>query len=152
MAIKRTRLEMLRNLLQTNRFESQEEVLNALQEQGFKLAQPTLSRDLRTLKVSKVCTEDGGYAYILPEANEPEPKAQDIPYGFKSVDFVSNIAIVKTASTYANSLAIEIDRLNISEILGTVAGYDTLIVIMREGTPKSVVIDALKKTLPNYEE
>ena len=152
MAIKRTRLEMLRNLLQTNRFESQEEVLNALREQGFKLAQPTLSRDLRTLKVSKVCTEDGGYAYILPEANEPEPKAQDIPYGFKSVDFIGNFAIVKTASTYANSLAIEIDRLNIKEILGTVAGYDTLIVIMREDAPKSVVIDALKKLLPNYEE
>ncbi len=152
MAIKRTRLEMLRNLLQSNRFESQEEVLNALREQGFRLAQPTLSRDLKTLKVSKVCTEDGGYAYVLPEPTESEPKRQLVPYGFKSVDFEGNFAVVKTGSAYANSLALEIDNLNIKEIVGTVAGDDTIFVMLREGTSKTVVIDALKQILPNYGE
>ena len=131
MAIKRTRLEMLRSLLQANRFESQEEVLNALREQGFKLAQPTLSRDLRTLKVSKVCTEDGGYAYVLPETNEAEIQRRAVPYGFKSVDCSGNLAVIKTVTAYANSLASEIDNLNMNEIVGTVAGDDTILVIAK---------------------
>lgn len=152
MAIKRTRLETLRNLLQSNRFESQEEVLNALREQGFKLAQPTLSRDLRTLKVSKICTEDGGYAYILPESTDKEQRRQLVPYGFKSVDFSGSFAVIKTISAYANSLALEIDNLNIKEIVGTVAGDDTIFVMLREGTSKNVVIEALKQILPNYDE
>ena len=143
---------MLCNLLQSHRFESQEEVLNALREQGFKLAQPTLSRDLRTLKVSKVCTEDGGYAYILPDTAETEQKRQIVPYGFKNVDFAGNFAVIKTLSAYANSLALEIDNLNIKEIVGTVAGDDTIFVLMREGTAKSVILDALKQILPNYDE
>ena len=152
MAIKRTRLEMLRSLLQANRFESQEEVLNALREQGFKLAQPTLSRDLRTLKVSKVCTEDGGYAYVLPETNEAEIQRRAVPYGFKSVDFSGNLAVIKTVTAYANSLAAEIDNLNINEIVGTVAGDDTILVVLREGVGKTVIIDALKQILPSYDE
>ncbi len=143
---------MLRNLLQSNRFESQEEVLKALREQGFRLAQPTLSRDLKTLKVSKVCTEDGGYAYVLPETTETESKRQFVPYGFKSVDFEGHFAIVKTVTAYANSLALEIDNLDIKEIVGTVAGDDTIFVMLREGTSKNVVIDALKQILPNYDE
>lgn len=152
MAIKRTRLEMLRNLLQTNRFESQEEVLNALRDQGFKLAQPTLSRDLRTLKVSKVCTEDGGYAYVLPETSEIENRHQVVSYGFKSVDFSGNLAVIRTVTAYATSLAAEIDNLNIKEIVGTVAGDDTIIVVLREGVGKTAIIDALKQILPSYDE
>lgn len=152
MAVKRTRLEMLRNLLQTQRFESQEELLYALKEQGFKLAQPTLSRDLRTLKVSKICTEDGGYAYVLPEPVDNEPKRQLTHYGFKSVDFSGNLAVIKTVNAYANSLAAEIDNLNTNEILGTVAGDDTIIAVLREGTSKTVVIEALKSILSNIDE
>ncbi len=143
---------MLRNLLQNNRFESQEEVLNALREQGFKLAQPTLSRDLRTLKVSKVCTEDGGYAYVLPEPAETEQKSQSVPYGFKSVDFSGNLAVIKTVSAYANSLSLELDNLNVKDIVGTVAGDDTIIVVLKEGASKNVIIDALKTILPNLDD
>ncbi len=151
MTIKRTRLEMLRNLLQSNRFESQEELLFALKEKGFKLAQPTLSRDLRTLKVSKTCTEDGGYAYVLPESNDNQPKHQVVPNVFKSVDFSGNIAVVKTLPTYANPFSFEIDKLNREEIVGTVAGDDTIIVVLREGTSKTTMIDILKAILPEQE-
>lgn len=143
---------MLRSLLQTNRFESQEEVLNALREQGFKLAQPTLSRDLRTLKVSKVCTEDGGYAYILPENSDIEIKRQTTPFGFKVLDFSGNLAVIHTAPGYACSLAVEIDNLNIKEVVGTVSGDDTVIAVLREGTSKTVMIDVLKQILPSYDE
>ncbi len=152
MGIKRTRLEMLRNLLLTNRFESQEEVLKALGENGFRVAQPTLSRDLKTLKVSKICAEDGGYAYVLPETHPSDSKRKFVPYGFKSVDFEGNFAIIKTVSAYATSLALEIDNLEIKEIVGTVAGDDTIFVMLREGTSKTVVIDALKQILPKYDE
>jgi len=155
MAAKKTRLEMLRSLLQTNNYESQEQVLQALKESGFTVAQPTLSRDLRTLKVSKVCTENGGYAYVLPTHAEHEDSKRPVlphTYAFKSVEFSGNIAVFKTISGYAMGLATEIDHQNIKEIIGTVAGDDTIIAVLSEGTPKSVIYNMLKEIIPNYGE
>lgn len=152
MAVKRTRLEMLRNLLQSRRFESQEELLQALREEGFKLAQPTLSRDLRILKVSKVCTEDGGYAYTLPDTTDAEQKRQMVPYGFKEVFYSGNMAVIKTVETYAHSLAYEIDKTNAPGVIGTVAGDDTIIVVFHEGFRREDFNETLKQILPNYDE
>lgn len=155
MAAKKSRLEMLRSLLQANTYESQEQVLLALKESGFTVAQPTLSRDLRTLKVSKVCTENGGYAYVLPQAqdvNENKRPALPHTYAFKSVDFSGNIAVFKTISGYASGLSAEIDGMHCKEIVGTVAGDDTIFAVLREGTPKSVIYNLLKAIIPSYSD
>lgn len=154
MAAKKTRLEMVRTLLKENPYESQEELLAALKEAGFVVAQPTLSRDLRTLKVSKVFTDSGTYAYVLPAApltHEPKQHSHHT-YGFRSVDFSGNLAVIKTASGYAGSLSAELDRLDSADVVGTVAGDDTIIVVMREGTQRSVVHNMLKAVLPHYGE
>lgn len=153
MAAKKTRLEMLRTLVTNNVYESQEELLDALRNEGFAVAQPTLSRDLRTLKVSKVCTE-GGYAYVLPSATEQAEKYSPTPhsYGFKSVDFSGNIAVFKTINGHASSLSTVIDDRHVREIVGTVAGDDTIIAVLREGTPRSVIFNLLREIIPNYGE
>ena len=154
MAAKKTRLEMVRTLLKENPYESQEELLAALREAGFAVAQPTLSRDLRTLKVSKVFTDAGTYAYVLPAAplvHEPKQHSHHT-YGFRSVDFSGNLAVIKTASGYAGSLSAELDRLDSADVVGTVAGDDTIIVVMREGTQRSVIHNMLKAVLPHYGE
>ena len=155
MATKKSRLGVLRSLLQEHTFESQEGILRALIDSGFSVAQPTLSRDLRALKVSKVFTESGTYAYVLPQAKvEHEVRRHVVPhtYGFQSVEFSGNLAIIKTASGYASSLSGELDNLNSREVLGTVAGDDTIIVVLREGTSRSVITNMLKAVIPHYGE
>ena len=155
MAAKKSRLEVLRQLLQENAFESQEEMLRALTDAGFAVAQPTLSRDLRTLKVSKVFTDNGTYAYVFPKANAPHGGLHPVvphTYGFQSVDFSGNIAVVKTVSGYASSLAAEIDRLNAKDVVGTLAGEDTILVVLREGSTRAIVHNILKAIIPHYGE
>lgn len=142
-------------MLQNNAYESQEELLNALAESGFPVAQPTLSRDLRTLKVSKLFTEDGGYAYSLPEATRPKSSTQAmmaIPYGFESVDFSGNLAVLKTAGGYASMLASKLDSFESKDIVGTVAGDDTVIVVLREGTSRSIIYNLLRAVIPDFDE
>lgn len=155
MAAKKKRLEMLRSLLQNNTYESQEELLNALAESGFPVAQPTLSRDLRTLKVSKLFTDDGGYAYSLPGQTRPVEDYSAVvthSYGFQSVDFSGNLAVIKTTGAYASMLASKLDSYNSKDIVGTVAGDDTVIVVLREGTPRTIVYNLLRAIIPNFEE
>lgn len=142
-------------MLQNNAYESQEELLNALAESGFPVAQPTLSRDLRTLKVSKLFTEDGGYAYSLPETTRPKSSTQAmmaIPYGFESVDFSGNLAVLKTAGGYASMLASKLDSFESKDIVGTVAGDDTVIVVLREGTSRSIIYNLLRAVIPDFDE
>ena len=152
MAAKKVRLEMLRMLLQENCFESQDEMLRALANAGISVAQPTLSRDLRTLKVAKMFTENGTYAYLLPPETPNEANHPVMPhtYGFLSVDFSGNMAVIKTVSGYAMSLSAELDRLNSKDVVGTVAGDDTIFAVLREGTSRSVIHNMLKAIIPHY--
>ena len=154
MAAKKVRLEKLRTLLQENCFESQDEMLRALADAGVSVAQPTLSRDLRTLKVSKMFKENGNYAYLLPPENPHDAHRPVVPhtYGFLSVDFSGNMAVIKTVSGYAMSLSAELDRLNSQDVVGTVAGDDTIFAVLREGTSRSVVHNMLKAIIPHYGE
>ena len=142
-------------LLQENIYESQEEILNALIKGGFSVAQPTLSRDLRALKVSKVFTESGHYAYVLPQSKPLVDSRRPVTphtYGFQSVDFANNLAVIKTASGYASSLSGELDHLNAKEVVGTVAGDDTILVVLREGTSRNVIHNMLRAIIPHYGE
>ena len=154
MAAKKSRLEALRTLLQENTYESQEDILQALTAAGFAVAQPTLSRDLRVLKATKVFTDNGTYTYVLPKPSANNDTRPAVPYtlGFLSVEFSGNIAVVRTTNGYAGSLSSELDNLNAKELLGTVAGDDTFIIVLREGTPRSVVHNMLKAVVPNYKE
>ena len=150
MATKKSRLEVLRSLLQEHTFESQEAILRALIDSGYTVAQPTLSRDLRALKVAKIFTDSGTYAYVLPQSRAEHEISHT--YGFQSGEFSGNLAVIKTASGYASSLSGELDNLNAREVIGTVAGDDTIIVVLREGTSRNVINHMLKAVIPHYGE
>jgi len=156
MKIKNNRLEALRLIISSQQLGSQEELLGALQKEGFKLTQATLSRDLKQLKVAKAATMDGNYVYVLP--NESMYKRVQTPSsvremmqipGFMNINFSSNMAVIKTRPGYASSIAWNIDNSNIPEILGTIAGADTIFIVIKEGTPKSDIINALSDVVPN---
>ena len=156
MKIKNNRLEALRLIISSQQLGSQDELLNALQKEGFKLTQATLSRDLKQLKVAKAASMSGNYVYVLP--NETMYKRVSTPNsiremmkvpGFISINFSGNMGIIKTRPGYASSIAWNIDNSDIPEILGTIAGDDTIFIVIKEGIKHQEVISALSDFVPN---
>lgn len=156
MKVKNNRLEALRLIISSQQLGSQDELLNALQKEGFKLTQATLSRDLKQLKVAKAASMSGNYVYVLP--NETMYKRISSPNsiremmkvpGFISINFSGNIGIIKTRPGYASSIAWNIDNSNVPEILGTIAGDDTIFIVIKEGIRHQEVIEALSDVVPN---
>lgn len=151
---KSSRLEALRELIATRELASQEEVLKALAPMGFKLTQATLSRDLRQLKVVKQHASKGKYRYVLPsEPNYRRVSSQERGVlqapGFRSIHFSGNMVVVKTRPGHASSIAYNIDNAEIPEILGTIAGDDTIFMVKKEGVTEEEVVNRLSKVMPN---
>ena len=156
MKVKNNRLEALRLIISSQQLGSQDELLSALQKEGFKLTQATLSRDLKQLKVATAASMSGNYVYVLP--NETMYKRVSSPNtiremmkvpGFVSINFSGNIGIIKTRPGYASSIAWNIDNSDIPEILGTIAGDDTIFIVIKEGIKHQDVIDTLSDVVPN---
>jgi len=156
MKVKNNRLEALRLIISSQQLGSQDELLTALQKEGFKLTQATLSRDLKQLKVAKAASMSGNYVYVLP--NETMYKRVNTPNtiremmkvpGFVSINFSGNIGIIKTRPGYASSIAWNIDNSDIPEILGTIAGDDTIFIVIKEGVKHQEVINTLSDVVPN---
>ena len=156
MKVKTNRLEALRLIISSQQLGSQDELLNALQKEGFKLTQATLSRDLKQLKVAKAASMSGNYVYVLP--NETMYKRVNTPNtiremmkvpGFISINFSGNIGIIKTRPGYASSIAWNIDNSDIPEILGTIAGDDTIFIVIKEGVKHQQIINTLSDVVPN---
>ena len=157
MKVKNSRLEALKMLISSMELSSQEEVLRVLEQEGFKLTQATLSRDLKQLKVAKAASMNGKYVYVLP--NETMYKRIHKPLsaaemmmtpGFISINFSGNIAVIKTRPGYASSIAYNIDTSEMPEILGTIAGDDTIIVVIKEGVSHEEVTESLSQLMPGF--
>ena len=139
MKIKTSRMEALKMIISSQELGSQEEVLKALAKEGFTLTQATLSRDLKQLKVAKAASMNGEYVYVLP--NETMYRRVHKPLsaremlhtpGFISIHFSGNMGVIKTRPGYASSLAYNIDNADFPEILGTIAGDDTIFIVIDE--------------------
>jgi len=147
----------IRKIIQTGTVHSQDELLAALKGKGFDLTQATLSRDLKVLQVAKVPHPVRGYVYTMPENGQGMSKAEQIRVnyladGFKDLQFSGNLAVLRTLPGYASSIAAVIDQTNSWEILGTVAGDDTILIIQREGISKKDLMEALIKIMPKLRE
>lgn len=150
MKTKDRRLEAIKMIISGKEVGSQEEVLNELRKEGFSLTQATLSRDLKQLKVAKAASMNGKYVYVLP--NETMYRRSHKPLsagemlsnpGFLSINFSGNLGVIKTRPGYASSIAYNIDNSNVPEILGTIAGDDTIIIVLREGVDHNALIDGI---------
>ena len=156
MKIKNKRLEALRLIISSRHVGSQEELMQALLDEGFTLTQATLSRDMKQLKVAKASTMGGDYIYVLP--NETMYKRvstassvremMQVP-GFLSINFSGNMGVIKTRPGHASAIAWSIDRSELPQLLGTIAGDDTIFIVIKEGCSRQEVIDALSQVVPN---
>lgn len=148
------RLEVLRVILGSSGMSSHEQILKELAKNGIDVTQATLSRDLTKLRAMKVIAPDG-YRYVLP--NNPlyrrtfEPEV--VPTflrstGFESIQFSGNIAVIHTRPGYAGGLASDIDSHKLSTIIGSVAGDDTVIVVLAEDADRQQFVDELAELIP----
>jgi transcriptional regulator of arginine metabolism len=134
MKTRRTRLLQLEEIIRTVRVGSQDELLKELQAKGIEVTQATLSRDLKQLKVVKLPADNGEYIYSLSTDAQMNPLSIDSSAwkGILSIEFSRNLAVIKTRPGYASAVASDIDELNAPEFLGTIAGDDSVLLILRE--------------------
>ncbi len=156
MKAKKDRIEALKMLISSKEFCSQEDVLNELVREGYEVTQATLSRDMKLLKIAKASSMNGKYVYVLP--NETMYKRVTTPKtarqmlqapGLVSIQYSQNIAVIKTRPGYASAIAYNIDNSQISEILGTIAGDDTIITVLTEHADHSQLERKLLQVIPN---
>lgn len=141
---KRERLRVISEILHLQIVGSQEELLSMLTEKGYNVTQATLSRDLKTLKVAKTPLSNGTYKYILPSSIHPgmenenrEKRESNGPV--LSLEFSGNLAVLKTKPGYAGAVAWDIDNRATQEVLGTIAGDDTILIIPRDGYSNDII-------------
>jgi len=131
---KTLRLQLLKKIISEQEVSDQIELLNQLRNSGIETTQATISRDLQELKVVKVRVKPGHYRYeILKKASEGDLRDQLTVMFDNFVDEIkstNNLIVIKTAPGNANSVAVIIDRLGLPEILGTIAGDDTVLVVV----------------------
>lgn len=156
---KKKRLEVIKEIISTQKIDSQLGLLTPLREAGIEVTQATLSRDLKQLKIAKVPDSSGRYIYTLPHRetlsrsrqirNLKSPKLDTADMGgFISIDFSYNLAVVKTSPGFAGSIAYDIDSDSTPGILGTVAGDDTIIIVFAEGVSQDEAYDMLSQHIP----
>ena len=150
MKVKNSRMEALKMLISSKELGRQEEVLQALEKEGFKLTQATLSRDLKQLKVAKAASMNGKYVYVLPNdtmykrITKPRSATEMLKSsGFISINFSGNMGVIKTRPGYASSIAYNIDNNETPNISGTIAGDDTIFIVLKENASRDQVLDEL---------
>lgn len=158
MKVKSNRMELLKMLISSKEMSSQEELLNALAVEGYNITQATLSRDLKQLKVAKAATMSGKYVYVLPNetmyrrvSKAASMKEMLQSTGFRSINFSGNMGVIKTRPGYASNIAYNIDNSDIPQILGTIAGDDTIFIVKGVGVSNDEIIEELRQVLPNIE-
>jgi transcriptional regulator of arginine metabolism len=148
---KRNRLQIISEILRSSVVGSQEELLKILSDKNCEVTQATLSRDLKLLKVAKTPLSNGAYKYILPPVNKPKPVEGTynsfLSHGaVLSLEFSGQLAVVKTKPGYASAIAWDIDNKATEQVLGTIAGDDTILVIPREGVTRDEILSMLNIT------
>lgn len=152
---KKDRISAIREIVQGQSISSQDELLRVLVKRGFDVTQATLSRDLKQMQIAKIATRDGGYLYVMPDvaaSMKNTTPGHFIPphtlQGVVSMECSTVLIVVRTKPGYASSIAYDIDQSVLPEVMGTVAGDDTILVIPRSGYSTPQVAEALCRVLP----
>ena len=149
------RLSAIRQLIKNNKIQNQDELSDLLQKENFEVTQATLSRDLRFLQVVKIPDGLGNYIYSLnsdsSSAEYSQIYIQDFLRGYLSIETSGNMVVIKTFQGHANTVCNAIDNLDIPEILGTVAGDNTMFAVLKEGVTKAQFTSSIKERIPGVE-
>ena len=141
---KNSRQNTIKELVKAGLVHSQEELQELLNERGFAATQATLSRDMKALGIVKMHDPDYGYSYRMPYGPGNSVSAE----GIQSIEFSGNLAVIKTRPGYASVIGAILDSSHIPSVMGTVAGDDTVLLVIRDGFTRSEVVESLSQVLP----
>ena len=146
--MKTKRQTKMLELIKKHDIETQEELSDYLQKEGYQVTQATVSRDIRELKLTKVAMSNGRQKYAaLTEANEDlsEKYTRVFRDAFVSMDMAQNTLVIKTVSGMAMAVAAAIDAMHLHEIVGCIAGDDTIMCAVRSVDDTIAVMSRLRK-------
>ena len=146
--MKKSRHQKIKELVEQYEIETQEELADKLREAGYTVTQATVSRDIRELKLSKVPMGDGRQKYtILIHSDHylSDKYIRVLKDGFVSMDKAQNILVIKTVSGMAGAVCASIDAMNIHEIVGSIAGDDTIMCAIRTTEDTVAIMKRLRK-------
>ncbi len=146
---KSMRFATIRKIIRNELIGSQEELIKRLHECGLNVTQSTLSRDLKYMHVAKIPNRHKGYIYVLPNSEHHDlDVSANISDNITRLNFSGNLAVMRTKSGYASAVSVPIDLLDHPDILGTIAGDNTILMVLREGANHDDIIDALTHLFP----
>ena len=135
-------------LINKYRIETQEELAAYLNKAGFQVTQATVSRDIRDLRLTKVPAENGGQRYALHQSGQNgmnEKYIRVLRDGYISMDMAQNILVIKTVAGMASAVCAAIDAMEWNEVVGSIAGDDTIMCAIRSIDDTIEVMDKISK-------
>ena len=147
--MKKKRHNKLIEIIQNNVIETQEQIADMLNAAGFKVTQATVSRDIRELRLTKRATPDGRHKYVFVQDSigMTDKYADVLRAGFISMDSAQNILVIRTVSGMAMAVAAAIDALEFEEVVGCIAGDDTIMAAIRTTEDVQKVMKALNEMI-----
>ena len=148
--MKKDRHSRILEIIREKEIETQEELADALRESGYSVTQATVSRDIRDLRLTKVQKGNGSQKYVAMAADDTgisERYIRVLRESYVSVDQAQNILVVKTVSGMAMAAAAAMDALNIDEIVGCIAGDDTIMVAVRTTEDATSVMSKIRRLM-----
>ena len=148
--MKAKRQAKLLELIQKNDIETQEELSDFLEQEGFLVTQATVSRDIRELKLTKVATGDGKQKYVALQGSVEDLREKYVRVfrdGFMSMDMAQNILVIKTVSGMAMAVAAALDAMKLPEVVGSIAGDDTIMCAIRSAEETHMVMNRLRRII-----
>ena len=151
--MKSKRQEKILQLIAEYEIETQEELIFYLNKYGFEATQATISRDIRELKLTKIVGSTGNYRYTVQESasavsNIPKFNSALLD-SITKISVANNIIVLKTFPGLANAIGSGIDAIHIPEILGCVAGDDTVIIVITDNPSAKEISEKLKQMMHN---
>ena len=148
--MKKNRHSEIIELIETYEIETQEELAERLKKAGFQVTQATVSRDIRELHLSKIPCGRGKQKYVLLKQDESQLSEKYIRVlsdGFVSMDMAQNILVIKTVAGMAMAVAAALDAIKFKEIVGSIAGDDTIMVAVRTTEETKVLMQKIEQLL-----
>ncbi|HZG55385.1 transcriptional regulator AhrC/ArgR [Paenibacillus sp.] len=140
----------IREIITGREIETQDDLVDALRSAGYSVTQATVSRDIKELQLVKVPLSDGRYKYSLPSDQKYNPalklKRALIDY-FGSIDHADNLVVMKSLPGTANTIGELIDNLDWPDVMGTICGDNTVLIICRSGDASNRVVDEILSML-----
>lgn len=133
--MKSLRQQKILDIIEKYDIDTQEALIEKLKEDGYNVTQTTISRDINQLKLVKAVTAVGTYKYIVPDVKRENNRTvmnSALTDAVTKIEAAKNIVVVKTLSGMANAIAVCVDSLNHNEIVGSVAGDDTIIIVTKD--------------------